>query len=148
MDVYVPKKNLGIPRSRMPQITSKKVPDFIRWLKSEGVNVSRAVMRADKLNATQRELNNSKVEQLASDPANRKHLEKPVIISKDNYLMDGHHRWLALLTQDPDARMPVVRVSLGIRDLLDMADGYKDVTRKDLAASLVRIAKDLLGIDM
>lgn len=145
MDVYVPKKNLGIARSQMPQIKSTKVPDFIRCLGGQGIGVSKGVVRADSLNATQREINTSKVEALAANPANKKHLQKPVIISKDDYLMDGHHRWMALLTQDPDARMPVVRVNLKIRDLLDAANGYDGVECKDIAASLLKIARQILG---
>jgi len=145
MDVFVPKKNLGIPRSKMPQIKSTKVPDFIKWLKSQGIRVSRGVVPAAKLYATQKEINNSKVQKLAEDPSNRKHLEKPVIVSKDNYLMDGHHRWLALLTQEPDVMMAVVKVDLKIRDLLDLADTYKGVDRKDLAASLLKVAKEILN---
>jgi ParB-like chromosome segregation protein Spo0J len=144
MDVYVPKKNLGVPRSEMPQISSKKVPDFVRWLQDGGVRVSRKRVRADKLNATQREINRSKVEALASNPSHRSHLEKPVIVSKDGYLMDGHHRWMALLTIDPDAVIPVVKVDLKIRDLLEVADDFDGVTRKDLAASLLRIAREIL----
>ena len=144
MDVYVPRKNLGISRSLMPQIKSSKMPDFIKWLKAQGVRVSRAVVPAANLNATQKEINNSKVQQLADNPANLEHLRKPVVVSKDDYLMDGHHRWLALLTQDPDAMMPIVRVNLKIRDLLALADSYKDVERKDLAASIIKIARELL----
>ena len=33
IDVFVPEKSLGIPRSSMPQIKSTLVPDFIDWLK-------------------------------------------------------------------------------------------------------------------
>lgn len=145
MDIYVPNKNLGISRSEMPQIKSTKVPDFIRCLSGQGIGISKGVVRADSLNATQREVNNTKVRDLAGNPANRKHLQKPVIISKDNYLMDGHHRWLALIMQDPDARISVVRVNMKIRDLLDAAKTYDGVSCKDIAASLLRVAREILG---
>jgi len=144
MEVYVPDRNLGISRSDMPQISSKDVPEFIKWLASNGVKVSRRKAHADSLSATQKEINQSKVEALASKPSNRGHLEKPVIISRDNYLMDGHHRWMALLTMDKDAVIPVVQVNLKIRDLLTMANNFGGVQRKDLVASILKIAHDIL----
>jgi len=136
VEVFVPKKNLGISRSQMPQIKSTKVPEFLKWLEDQGVRVSREIAQASKLFATQREINNVKVKQMASDPVMGQNLAKPVIVSDDNYLLDGHHRWLALLTQDEKARMPIIRVGLGIRELLDMARGYEGVGYKDIAASV------------
>lgn len=144
MNVFVPKKNLGIPRSRMPQIKSTLVPEFIEWIQGQGVGVVRSSVRAAILNATQKELNQGKVEKLA-DVSNLNHLKKPVIISSDLYLMDGHHRWMALITLDPNAKIAIVRVDLKIKELLDMAQNFSNVSYKDLAACDEWAAREIVA---
>ena len=133
-DVFVPKKSLGISRADMPQIKSNLVPEFIKWLQDSGVRVSKKTVRAADLKPTQREVNMGKVQKLAH-PKNMAHLRKPVIVSKDGYLLDGHHRWRALVMMDSESTIPAVLVGLKIRDLLDWAHNFEGVNYKDLEAA-------------
>jgi len=136
-DVFIPSKSLGISRAQMPQIKSTLVPDFIKWLQDSGIRVTRRTITAKDLKPTQREVNLAKVRKLA-DPSNLNHLRKPVIISKDDYLLDGHHRWMALITLDEDATIPTVQVGLKIRDLLARAHQFGGVKYKELSAAVNR----------
>ena len=153
IDVFVPEKSLGIPRSSMPQIKSTLVPDFIDWLKDSGVSVKRKMVDAVALHPTQKEVNLGKVRKLAN-PKNMTHLRKPVIMSKDGYLLDGHHRWMALVTLDEDAKIPAVVVGLKIRDLLNRAHQFEGVRYKEMEAmqndkivrELIAVAKELMAV--
>jgi len=40
------------------------------------------------------------------------------IVSADNYILDGHHRWAATMFNDPSASVTGIRVSLKIGDLV------------------------------
>lgn len=40
------------------------------------------------------------------------------IVSSDNYILDGHHRWAATMFNDPSATVEGIRVSLKIGDLV------------------------------
>ena len=40
------------------------------------------------------------------------------IVSSDNFILDGHHRWAATMFNDPSARVEGIRVSLKIGDLV------------------------------
>ena len=44
--------------------------------------------------------------------------EAPVIISSDNHILDGHHRWAALTSISAERTMKVIRVDLPMKDLL------------------------------
>jgi hypothetical protein len=54
-----------------------------------------------------------------------------VLVSKDNYLLDGHHRWAATIIYNdrhPDKQqtMTVQKVMMPIRQLLKVANAYTD----------------------
>jgi hypothetical protein len=48
------------------------------------------------------------------------------IISGDNYIIDGHHRYLSALLLDPKAKVNALKIELPIRKLLPMATAYGD----------------------
>lgn len=117
------KGNLGIPRSRMPQITSTDVPDFLDWLRDKkGVRSRVGTEPVGYLSATQKEINPQKVEKMMSAPDSV--LMKPVMVSRDGYLLDGHHRWAALLAKDPGLTIRTVRIDMPIRELLKVSHEF------------------------
>ena len=91
-------KSLGVSRQNMPQINSKDVGDFVKYLKDNGISVSTSKIGVSKVGMTQKDLNVDKVKKLLG--VNKSNLSKPVIISKDNYILDGHHRVAALYNLD------------------------------------------------
>jgi hypothetical protein len=127
--------HLGIPRSEMPQIDARRVPVFVAMLRDRGVVVRSGRLPVGDLRATQREISSKKVEGMVSSArsGDDAFLTKvPVIVSSDHYIMDGHHRWAACVVLDPDMRMPVRRVGMPIKELLEVARTFKDVAFKDI----------------
>ena len=82
-------KGLGKRRHAMPQLT-----DFTAFKKDLDDNDIALVdirIPADELTPTQGNFNEEKVEFLRK----QKNKGKPIITSNDDYVIDGHHRWLA-----------------------------------------------------
>jgi len=50
--------------------------------------------------------------------------DKPIIASKDGFILDGHHRYGQIMLADPNGTMKVLRVPLGIDMLLKMGRSY------------------------
>ena len=127
-------RSLGVPRAQMPQIKSTLVPDFLEELAQQGIRMTRRRRRVGDLKPTQAELNLDKArEMLRGQPEDS--LRKPVIVSKDDYLLDGHHRWAALQLQDPESEIETIRVEVGIRELLRLAAEFSKVEYKTVEAS-------------
>lgn len=123
-------KSLGVPRSKMPQIASKDIGDFVKYIKDKGISVSPSVINVSKVGMTQKDINVDKVKGLLG--ADKSHLAKPVIISKDNYILDGHHRIAALYNVDNNFKLKTIKVDLGIKDLLKLANQYPKVSYKSI----------------
>jgi len=128
-------KNLGVPRKDMPQINSKDTGDFIKWFNMQGVSSKSMLMPLSKLELTQHDIDYNKVDSLSSAP--RTILSKPIIVSNDNYILDGHHRVLALYNLDNDAKIPAVRINLPMKHLLDKSHDYPKVSYKQIDESFV-----------
>jgi hypothetical protein len=126
-------KSLGVSRKDMPQINSKDVGEFVKYLKDKGVSVSSSVINVSKVGMTQKDINVDKVRDLLG--VEKANLAKPVIISKDNYILDGHHRVAALYNIDKDFRLKTIQVDLGIGDLLKTAKGFPKVSYKNINES-------------
>lgn len=115
------KGNLGLLRKDMPQIEGKDVPEFVAWLEEKGISAKPGTIRVGDLQATQKEINAEKVRQMQGDADLGKY---PILISKDLYVLDGHHRWAALLADDPESEIKVVKLGLPIKALLEVAHEF------------------------
>lgn len=124
-------KSLGIPRSKMPQVSSRYISDYIKFLKSNGIGVKSKKFKVSDVKMTQKEINQNKVLGLMKGD-NREHLAKPVVISNDGYILDGHHRILALYNLDNDATINTIQVNLPIQKLLDITFTYPNVFTKNV----------------
>lgn len=119
--IVTPKMHLGIGRDLMPQIASKDVPEFLKWLEGQGVQVLHKKTSVKNLIPTQAEINTDKVDALLDQPSE---LKKPIIISTDDYILDGTHRWAALKKKDPNQMVNVIIANLKIMDLLAAAKRF------------------------
>lgn len=144
--------NAGIPRKQMPQLsgmpeegsTASSLPrsktgevsiekQFKEQLTKDGIKTTPKKVDVATLKATQTQLDGGKVsamlETLKVDPTNEA-LNSPIYVSKDGYILDGHHRWAALLALgiadglDEPVAMNVVQVEMGIEDLVDYTNNY------------------------
>lgn len=121
-DIALYKNSKGIKRIDMPQISSDNVSDFIKFLNDRGIKSKKEKIVVNKLKPTQKEFNPSKVGKLQTAPINV--LNKTIIKSNDDYILDGHHRMSALLGLDAHAKMNVISVDLSIKELLAIAKEY------------------------
>jgi len=116
------KGNLGIPRKYMPQFESKKeirqFTNFIR--KAYGIRNHKTRKAAGELRPSQKEISRERVESLVADNILRK-VNVPILISGDDYVIDGHHRWAAYKMEAPSKKIPAVVIDAPIKDVLGIA---------------------------
>jgi hypothetical protein len=134
-DVSVPGTNLycdgnkGIPRDRMPQFKGNPEPGspadklprdkngevdtepaYREHLKERGVATVATKVPSDQLKATQGELDGSKVagmtQALRENPDNPG-IRAPIYVTKDGYVVDGHHRWAAMTSYAAETGEPL-----------------------------------------
>jgi ParB-like chromosome segregation protein Spo0J len=109
------KDTLGIKRDRMPQVRSKDYDELIAHLKKNGVSVQKKSVKATKLKATQSDFNVDKiVDKISSIKTLGK--AKPLIVSSDSYIIDGHHRWLA--AKNVGGSIDVMQSNVKVKELL------------------------------
>jgi hypothetical protein len=106
----------------MPQISSAKQGAFLAWLKGAGVAVGMALVAPSALAATQAEICPEKVARMASAPASVK--AKPVIVSVEGWILDGHHH--VAHAAATGAMVPVAVVGLEIEKLLEVAKTWTE----------------------
>ena len=129
--------NKGIPREDMPQFKGTPEPGspadklpkdksgeadteefFKQMLEKQGINVSQpAAVPPDRLKATQSELVGVKVagmEKALEENPKHPSITAPIYVSNDGYVLDGHHRWAAIVAYNasyPNEQIPMqVRV--------------------------------------
>lgn len=109
MNKYARAKLGEVPRSEMPQVCAcdAEESDDIPTSKLEFVS-------PDKLKKTQEKINKTKAQGIVNDWTNAG--KEPVLISRDNWILDGHHRVEAARSLGKLVR--VVRVDLPERKAL------------------------------
>lgn len=142
--------SLDIPRAEMPQLKGNAIPGtpadklpkdnkgevdtealFKEALKQSGAKMTAKKVDASTLKATQSQLVGSKVagmtDALKKDPTNPG-ITAPIFVSKDGYILDGHHRWAAQvglsLNKDKPVMMNVVEVDMDAKQLVDFTNKF------------------------
>lgn len=129
VNLQVPRGQVSIPRHQMPQIEKKYYPEYFDLLNLRGVEVTRMNIPADRLRAAQEEIDSEKVLKWSKSMP-KGALEKPCIVSKDFYVLDGNHTWLAQLHQNSRSKIDCYQVDLGIHDLINITKLFDKVTNK------------------
>lgn len=116
------KGHLGIPRKYMPQFNSPaEIQQFTRFVKKAyGIQSHKTRKAAKELKSSQREINKKRVKGLIDDDIINK-VRVPILISGDDYVIDGHHRWAAYKLKAPEKKMPAVVIDAPIKDVLGIA---------------------------
>lgn len=156
--------NQGIAREQMPQFKgdalNPKIAEafgveaggevdvtkgFLDSLREQGIPMVEETVPASTLKATQMDLRGEKVAGMvqAAEAGKFNPVGEPIVVSSDNYVVDGHHRWAAAVALDAadaklgdDYPMPVIRVAMPIAELIPAAKGYADQYVAPKAASL------------
>jgi len=119
--------------------------EFIAHMEKRGIKVGKpTTVRADKLKATQRNMEGQKVAGMMT-AKDKKFLKEPIFVSRDGYVVDGHHRWAAVLGLDMkdgklgnDYRQNVRVIDAPISKILKEANRFTSqfgIKRKTVAAS-------------
>lgn len=113
-------------REDMPQIND--IEGALDLLKDRGIEYVKDRVKPSELKASQHDFTKSKVDKFAKTitPKNM----KPLVISLDNYIVDGHHRWKGLIQAGyNNDKIPVYRIKLNQRQAIA---AYKDISRKGI----------------
>lgn len=148
----------GIPRVKMPQFTGKAIegtpaadlpknkngnvnaiPAFLKDLAAKDIGVKEERVAASSLKCTQKELVGATVASMMTsktyDPG-----EEPIFVSSDGYVIDGHHRWAAVVGRDAkdgtlgESNMNIRRVDAPISELLLRAKTFVEGYGVDVKA--------------
>jgi hypothetical protein len=120
---------IGLNRSSLPQIRGNDIPNFLKFIKNKGIKVTRSNVKISKLKPTQNKIDLNKVEKKVSN----KNLKiKPFIVSKDNYILDGHHQLYALKYLNPNSSAISHVIDLDIEELLNIAKSYPKIDFKSI----------------
>jgi len=110
-------------RNKMPQVNTQNLSKAIDMV-SDKVKVTKGKIEAGKLKKSQKQLYKDKVQGIADRFTSPTKL-KPLIISKDNHIVDGHHRWAAAIFKwGNDVKIPIIRINLPILKAIEM---YADI---------------------
>jgi len=133
--IYVPQTSLNMSRKELPQITAANTMEFIDWLENQGIVVQFVSLPVASLRSAQEGIDPEKVAALQNSPTIS---TKPFIVSKDNYVLDGHNRWVALLNRDPHFNVEVYRVNLPLNELLPLAHKFPRSFTKPTTVALYK----------
>ena len=135
-----------LPRIKMPQLSgtaregsaaaeiadkdgeADAGPAFLKFLKKNGIKVKEAKVQASSLKASQAELIGAKV---AGIMTKEKYNKGVIYISRDGYVIDGHHRWAGAVGADAedglgDLKIKVVRIDMPITEVLRVSNAFTD----------------------
>jgi hypothetical protein len=147
------RENLGVPigqtydRELMPQITDPKA--FIEHLRTQNIPFDRRKIDSNTLKATQLNFDMSKVHSLLGSKDSN-----PIFISRDNHILDGHHRWLANYysgkpTDCHVVDLPILELMRVAKEHINTGKLNEELTHKDFGPmldSFVSFASNKLGI--
>lgn len=117
---------LGVTRDKMPQVAKDDYPEFFKYLKNNGASFEKETVAPDTLKPIQGEFSDAgTIKAIVKDK-----LEKPIIASSDDYIIDGHHRWLAAINIKKDVN--IIRVSFPGKQLLKLTNEFPLTTYKSI----------------
>lgn len=136
--LIIPTGNLGISRSRMPQI--KDFKEFEKALKEFEVTIKTVRVRVGDIRLTQNEINKDKVFKLMLQyrRANRRTRGGvsidgfPPVLSSDRYVLDGTHRQVAMYNIAKNSYHDYSEISLPIRELYDLIQNNPEKFRRSV----------------
>lgn len=128
-EIFIPPKHLGYTRITMPQIEDDKQEEFLRYLTASSIRYTSSRAVISDITPAQKEIRMDIAKELFRKKSPK--LKKPLIVSSDNYLMDGHHRWLAYYQDSKDTKVDVIKVGMKAKDLIKVMLKFDD-TRKSI----------------
>jgi hypothetical protein len=110
-----------IPRHHLPQIPAKERERFREFLAGQEVKSKWAKIAISSLRPIQQAVKKDKVEFFKDHPEK---LEEPLIISREGYILDGHHRFIAQKELDPNSAMNCLVCNCSIKTLIELGHEF------------------------
>lgn len=105
--------SLGVPRESMPQIRSEHRGALVQFLRGRGIAHSQEMIAPGTLKPSQDVYSPEKVEAARNFDG----LQRPILVSADDHVLDGHHQWLSGMDA-PDEPVRAIRFDAPIKSLL------------------------------
>lgn len=104
---------LAIPRDAMPQIKAENRGAMVNFLNARGIAHEEQTVPAAGLKPTQEEFSPAKVRKAQEYEGG----DRAILVSSDDYVLDGHHQWLA--AREAGEPIRVIKLDAPIRDLIN-----------------------------
>ena len=117
-------EGMGIARKDMPQIPGKERARFLNDIeKSDGITVEKEKIDPKTLKPIQKEISASRSGAIYNKFRKDGEIPKDerILISKDGYVVDGHHTWgaaVAFSFDNPGTELPVYRLSVTAKEAM------------------------------
>lgn len=113
-------QTLGVPRAEMPQVKAEHRGALTNFLKGKDIMSEDTEVLPTELKPTQAEFSQAKVDKARKFEGG----DRAILVSSDNYVVDGHHQWMAKLNDAPDEYMRVIKLDAPISELLDVVKQF------------------------
>ncbi len=138
-NLKVPVGNLGLSRQIMPQIDKDRKSRFFAALDEYGIMSTEETVSVMELRLIQAEVNKTKVWKFMGLLRQRKVFE-PILISADDFVLDGSHRFVATMNKNRRAKMKVIRLHMNALELVrllkvnkgDFGTRYRSLSGDDI----------------
>lgn len=146
--MIVPNEDEGLNKRRhaMPQIANWE--EFKKDVEAQGCTMVSIKIDPNNLKPTQGNFNKSKVETMVQQYKEGIVAKfKPIVVSRDGYIVDGHHRWLAQVALRNKKPIEAVQVDMDIDDVLQLVADKPYIEHKKISesADLVRAIRFVMG---
>lgn len=135
-EIEVPAIGMTFSRALMPQIKGDQMSKFLNHLSSKDIEYTTKKLAVKDLKSTQSEFDLAKVDQMIGQKNNGK-----IIVSNDNYVMDGHHRWLADYNENKNSKISSIVIDLPILELMRVAREFSGVEYRPISETVLKVAK-------
>jgi len=136
MDVQIPKIGMTFSRALMPQIGKDIKSNLIK----NGIPFKEVKLHPNDLKSTQSEFDLDKVRLMMLEPFKS---QTDIIISNDNYILDGHHRWLVAFNKNK--RITVLQVDLPILELMRLTKSFETTEYRPLVECVKNVIKSAVA---
>jgi len=128
-------ENVGLARENMPQIYEEYIPEYLDFLQQNGISAKIEYdIPVKTLTASQEEISVPRISRMLKRLLNGYYidaygnkvnpLKKKLIITKDNFVLDGHHRWATMYFLSPENTIDALRVNADIKDIIPLSKEF------------------------
>jgi len=121
---------LGYKRSEMPQISGDMRHQYFADLRAQGITVTPSTANPLLLQPSQSEIGVGRAAEVYKELNGKIDDQKQILVSRDNYIIDGHHHWAsavatALRANGPQ-EIPIVRLGASGEDMVRISKQWAD----------------------